>query len=314
MRLVFAGTPLFAAVALEALVAAGHEIALVLTQPDRAAGRGMKLLFSEVKQAALKAGLPLYQPASLRDPVAVETLAATGADAMVVAAYGLILPRDVLALFPYGCINIHASLLPRWRGAAPIQHALLAGDRETGICIMRMDEGLDTGPVYLRTAIEIESGETAASLHDKLAKIGAQKIVEALEDLATGELKPHAQPHEGATYAHKISKHQADIDWTRPATEIERAVRAFNPFPGAFSHIEGETIKIWAAEIPVHFDSGQAAQLPGEIVAVDDAGIDVRCGDGLLRLLQLQRAGGKRLTAAEFLRGFPLVPKQRFGE
>ena len=313
MRLVFAGTPEFAAVSLEALIGAGHEIVLVLTQPDRAAGRGMKLVSSEVKQVALRYGLPVYQPASLRDREAVERLAATAADAMVVAAYGLMLPKDVLSLFRYGCINIHASLLPRWRGAAPIQHALLAGDQETGICIMRMDEGLDTGPVFLSAAVSIEKHETAASLHDKLAALGARKIVEALTGIAGGKLQSQAQSHDGATYASKITREQALIDWKRSATEIERAIRAFNPFPVAHSKINDETVKIWAANVCAVGRAFVAINDPGVIVDVIEEGIVVVCGDGLLCLTQLQRPGGKRLHAADFLRGFPLQPGQRFG-
>lgn len=313
MRLVFAGTPEFAAVSLEALIGAGHEIVLVLTQPDRAAGRGMKLVSSEVKQVALRYGLPVYQPASLRDRQAVEKLAATGADAMVVAAYGLMLPKDVLSLFRYGCINIHASLLPRWRGAAPIQHALLAGDQETGICIMRMDEGLDTGPVFLRAAVRIEKHDTAASLHDKLAALGARKIVEALTGIAGGRLQPKAQAHDGATYARKITREQALIDWERSASEIERAIRAFNPFPGAHSKINDETVKIWAANVCAVGHASVVTAGPGVIVAVVEDGIVVDCGDGSLCLTQLQRPGGKRLDAADFLHGFPLRPGQRFG-
>lgn len=309
MRLVFAGTPAFAAAALEALVRSEHVIALVLTRPDAAAGRGMKHVPSEVKQLALSHGLEVFQPATLRDEDVVGRIAAVGADAMVVAAYGLILPANVIAAFPGGCINIHASLLPRWRGAAPIQHALLAGDRETGISIMRMDEGLDTGPVYMTESIPVDASETAGTLHDKLATLGAHAIVAALSDIASGRLQAQAQPAEGATYAHKITREQARIDWSRPAVEIERAVRAFNPFPGAFSEFDQQVVKVWRAE-PAGISSGQ----PGTVHAVSEAGIVVNCGDGALRLTELQRSSGRRLPAAEFLRGFPIAPGQRFAD
>ena len=307
MRLVFAGTPTFAAIALEALVHSEHEVVLVLTRPDSAAGRGMKQLPSEVKRLALQHALPVYQPATLRDPQVVEHIQSVAADAMVVAAYGLILPRNVIESFPHGCINIHASLLPRWRGAAPIQHALLAGDKETGVSIMRMDEGLDTGPVYLMQAIAIAEDETAASLHDKLAELGARTIVQSLAGIASDQLQPRPQSTEGATYAHKITREQARIQWAQSAAQIERAIRAFNPFPGAFSHFDQQLVKVWAANIRAG-GSGE----PGEVIDVANSGIMVACGSGALRLTELQRQGGKRLPAAEFLRGFPIAPGQRF--
>ena len=309
MRLVFAGTPTFAATALNALIHSEHKIDLVLTRPDAAAGRGMKRVPSEVKQLATEHELPVFQPATLRDPEAVRRIAAVGADAMVVAAYGLILPRSVIEIFSQGCINIHASLLPRWRGAAPIQHALLAGDSETGISIMRMDEGLDTGPVYLTESIPIDANETSSSLHDKLAELGARNIVTALNGIASGELQAHSQPADGATYAHKVTKAQAQIEWARPASEIERAVRAFNPFPGAYSRLDKHLIKVWAAQLAV-----AASDQPGLVTAVSDGGIVVTCGSGALRLTALQREGGKRLPAADFVRGFPIEPGQRFAD
>jgi methionyl-tRNA formyltransferase len=243
----------------------------------------------------------------LRDPAVVEHVRGFGADAMVVAAYGLILPRSVIEAFPHGCINIHASLLPRWRGAAPIQHALLAGDGETGISIMRMDEGLDTGPVYLLESIPIAANETAATLHDKLADLGARNIVKALAAIASGELQPKPQPADGATYANKITKAQARIRWSQPAAEIERAIRAFDPFPGAFSHFNQQLVKVWAAQL-VTDSSGQ----PGKVSATTEDGIVVACGSDALRLTELQRQGGKRLPASEFLRGFPIAAGQRF--
>jgi methionyl-tRNA formyltransferase len=307
MRLIFAGTPAFAAVALEALLDSAHQVALVLTQPDRPAGRGMKMVSSEVKRLALSHGLSVLQPATLRDADVVNSIASLGADAMIVAAYGLILPPEVLSVFQYGCINIHASVLPRWRGAAPIQQALLAGDRESGVSIMRMEEGLDTGPVFTIERIRIESRDTSSTLHDKLAGLGAQSIVRALAGIESGSLHAAPQSADGITYAHKITREQARIDWKLPAVELDRAVRAFNPFPAAFSFFDEQVVKVWDAEIA----SGSPAE-PGEIVAVSDAGIVVACGSGALCLTRLQRPGGKQLPAAEFLRGFPVRSGQRF--
>jgi methionyl-tRNA formyltransferase len=307
MRLVFAGTPAFAAIALEALLHSDHQIVLVLTQPDRPAGRGMKMVSSEVKRLALNHGISVLQPATLRDADVVKTIAGVGADAMIVAAYGLILPAGVLDAFPYGCINIHASVLPRWRGAAPIQQALLAGDGETGISIMRMEEGLDTGPVYTIERIRIEPRDTSSTLHDKLAALGARTIVPALAGIESGDL--HAVPQSGGeiTYAHKVTREQARIDWKLAAVELDRVVRAFNPFPVAFSYLDDQVVKIWDAKVA----SGTPAN-PGEIMAVSDAGIVVACGSGALCLTRLQRSGGKQLAVADFLRGFPVRPGQCF--
>ena len=297
MRLIFAGTPEFAAVALRALLAAGHEVALVLTQPDRPAGRGMALQASPVKVVAQTAGIAVFQPASLRDAQAQAQLAAVGADAMVVAAYGLILPQAVLDLPHHGCINIHASLLPRWRGAAPIQRAILAGDAESGVGIMQMEAGLDTGPVLHEARVPISAVDTAASLHDKLADLGARLIVEALDGRA---LTPRVQPDVGVTYAAKIAKGEAPLDWRCSAVELERQVRAFNPFPGATAGCGGQAVKIWAASA----EAGCAA--PGVVVAAGREGIVVGCGTGLLRLVEIQKAGGKRLSAGNFMAGTPL--------
>jgi methionyl-tRNA formyltransferase len=307
MRLVFAGTPAFAAVALEALVHSEHEIVLVLTQPDRPAGRGLKMVASEVKQLALRHGLTVSQPVTLRDGKVVKSIAEPGADAMVVAAYGLILPPDVLDVFPDRCINIHASLLPRWRGAAPIQHALLAGDSETGVSIMRMEQGLDTGPVFSMDRIRIEPRDTSSTLHDKLAALGAASIVRALTGIESDSLRAVPQSVEGITYAHKVTREQARIDWKLPAVVLDCAVRAFNPFPAAYSCFDGQVVKIREAEV---ISASSAA--PGEITSVSDEGVVVACGAGALRLTRLQRAGGKQLAAAEFLRGFPLRAGQRF--
>jgi len=308
MRLVFAGTPAFAATALEALLVAGHDVALVLTQPDRPAGRGLAMRPSEVKQLAQARGLALSQPATLRSDAAREALARTGAECMVVAAYGLILPQSVLDAFPLGCINIHASLLPRWRGAAPIQRAILAGDSRTGISIMQMDAGLDTGPVMLEEAIAIAPRETGGSLHDRLAALGGRCIVRALEELQAGTLRREPQPHDGVTYAAKLDKEEARIGWNRPAEELDRLIRAFNPFPGAVTTLEGAPLKIWSA-CPAQ---GRGLE-PGTVEEADEGRIVVACGAGALVLEELQRAGGKRLPVRDFQRGAGLRPGQRLG-
>jgi methionyl-tRNA formyltransferase len=305
MRVIFAGTPEFAARALAALIAAGHDIPLVLTQPDRPAGRGMKPSPSAVKQLALQHGLSVAQPLSLKDPQIQAALADVNADAMVVAAYGLLLPKAVLELPRHGCLNIHASLLPRWRGAAPIQRALLAGDRETGITIMQMDQGLDTGAMLLRARVAIADDDTAQTLHDRLAVLGAETVVQALDGLA--DLKAEAQDEAQATYAAKLGKSEALIDWNRSAQELERAVRAYNPFPVACARLDGEPIRIWKAAA-----LAQSAGAPGEIAKAGRAGILVGCGSGALLLEEVQKAGGKRLSAAQFLTGNPLRPGQRF--
>ncbi len=303
MRLIFAGTPDFAAQALRAIVAAGHEVALVLTQPDRPAGRGMALQPSPVKRLALENGIAVFQPPTLRDAAVQAQLAAVGAEVMVVAAYGLILPQAVLDLPRFGCLNIHASLLPRWRGAAPIQRALLAGDAETGVCIMQMEAGLDTGPVLLRGAFPIAAAETGATLHDRLAELGARLVVEALGKLP---LPGEPQPAAGVTYAQKIDKAEALIDWSRSAAELDRHIRAFNPFPGAQAQFAGQTVKLWRA-VPLA-DGGEI----GRILRVDRDGIVVACGSGALAVSELQKAGGKRLAVRDFLAGHPLKAGDRF--
>jgi methionyl-tRNA formyltransferase len=305
MRVIFAGTPEFAATALQAVLAAGHDVPLVLTQPDRPAGRGMAMQASAVKQLALKQGLPLYQPSSLKSGELRQPILEAKPDLMVVAAYGLILPQAALDIPRLGCVNIHASLLPRWRGAAPIQRAILAGDSETGVTIMRMEAGLDTGPMLLRESLAIAEGDTAATLHDKLAELGARLIVEALPRLERGELAGEIQPSDGVCYAPKLEKAEAALDWRRPAVELDRAVRAFNPFPGAFGQVDGQVIKVWRAERV----SGQG--VPGIVLAAGADGIVVACGEGALCLTELQKSGGKRLAAADFLHGFPLKPGQR---
>ena len=306
LRVAFAGTPEFAAQALDAILKAGYAVPLVLTQPDRPAGRGMKLSPSAVKQLALAHGIEVDQPEKLRTDAQRARLADCAPDVLVVAAYGLILPKAVLALPRLGCINIHASLLPRWRGAAPIHRAIEAGDAETGITIMQMDEGLDTGPMLLRRALPIAADDTTASLHDRLAALGGDCIVEALAALQCGQLSPTPQPAEGVTYAAKIGRAEADIDWSRPAAEIERAMRAFDPFPGAVSTLRDTAIKCWKAQVV----AGEGE--PGRVLAVDADGIVVACGRDALRCTVLQRPGSKRLPAGEFLRGFPVSAGERF--
>ena len=301
MRLFFAGTPEFAAHALAALHSAGHEIVLVLAQPDRPAGRGLKLVPGAVKTLAQERGLEVFQAASLKDAQTQERLRALGADLMVVAAYGLILPEPVLAAARLGAINIHASLLPHWRGAAPIQRAILAGDARTGISIMQMDRGLDTGPILAAEAISIAVDDTSATLRDKLAELGARLIVSTLLRLERGELRAQPQEDALASYAAKIAKAEAEIDWSEDAIVIERKIRAFNPQPGASAMAGKVALKIWRASVIV------AGGAPGTILEVDRDGIVVACGSGALRVQELQRAGGKRLAAAQFLAGFPLA-------
>ena len=337
MRLIFAGTPEFAQQALSALHAAGHDIALVLTQPDRPAGRGLQLHASAVKQFAVAHQLPLAQPRSLRldgkfpddARAAQDAIAQAQAQAMVVAAYGLILPAWALAAPALGCLNIHASLLPRWRGAAPIHRAIEAGDAQTGVCIMQMDAGLDTGAVLLRRAIDIGVDDTTATLHDRLAALGAQALLEVLAQAQPWVGQP--QSEDGITYAAKIEKHEALMDWSLPAAVLARRIRAFDPFPGAHTLWQGQPLKIWSAlalpapiEGPIRAGASAAtaadpnaapssadllladparAPTPGQVLQASDQGLDVATGDGVLRVLQLQKPGGKRLPVADFLRG-----------
>jgi methionyl-tRNA formyltransferase len=301
LRVAYAGTPEFARVALQAILDAGFPVPLVLTQPDRPAGRGMKLQPSAVKQLALERGIPVAQPRSLRldgkypeDAAAArETLLAARADVMVVAAYGLILPRWVLDLPPRGCLNIHGSLLPRWRGAAPIQRAVEAGDARTGIAIMQMDEGLDTGDTLLVQALDIAPDETSATLHDRLAALGASAIVQALREL--DRLPREPQPAEGVCYAHKIEKAEGAIDWTLPAAVLERRVRAFDPFPGMSFNLDGQAVKLWRAALRPELSGA-----PGTVLRADGQEVVVACGEGALSLLELQRPGGKRLPVRAF--------------
>lgn len=305
MRIIYAGTPHFAAHALESLLNE-HQVVAVLTQPDRPSGRGMQLTASPVKQLALQHGLHLMQPATLKSEAVQSQLAALDADVMVVAAYGLILPQEVLDLPRYGCLNIHASLLPRWRGAAPIQRAIQAGDAETGITIMQMDAGLDTGDMLLRHSCSISANDTAATLHDKLAALGASSIVEALRLLQANLLKPVRQDETAANYAAKLNKREALIDWSRDAEQIERAVRAFNPFPVCHTNFGELPIKVWqATSMSLHGE-------PGRVLAIDKRGITVACGTGALRLEILQRPGGKAQPASQFIQSVPVAVGDEF--
>lgn len=301
MRIIFAGTPDFAASALAALLANEQQIVAVLTQPDRPAGRGMQLTPSPVKQLAVQHRIPVLQPLTLKANEIQQQLATYQADVMVVAAYGLILPASVLQMPRYGCLNIHASLLPRWRGAAPIQRAILAGDAQTGITIMQMDEGLDTGAMLLEKTCAISALDTAQTLHDKLAKLGAEAIIEALNKLNHGNMTGVAQVAAQATYAAKIIKSEAQLDWTQSAAQLDRAIRAYNPVPGAYATLNGTTIKIWQAS-----ESAQMQGEPGTVLAINKHDIQVACGQGTLKLQILQRPNGKPLPVSQFVQGYSL--------
>jgi methionyl-tRNA formyltransferase len=327
LRVVFGGTPAFAARALEAILKSRHRVAGVLTQPDRPAGRGQKLLPSPVKQLAQAAGLPLLQPISLRDPDAQHAVGALRPDVIVVAAYGLILPRAVLDLPPCGCLNIHASLLPRWRGAAPIVRAIQAGDRETGICIMKMEAGLDTGPVAIVRTVPIQAGDTAGSLHDRLADVGAEAIIEALDAVDASREPPAEapgrpvacrgltfvpQPAAGITYASKVDKREVRIDWRRDAISLANHLRAFDPQPGAQSALARQPdvmLRLFGPTVERHpaGDAGEIGRAPGEVLSVTRHGIRVATGDGILQVSELQRPGGRRLPVEDFIRGHPVT-------
>jgi methionyl-tRNA formyltransferase len=308
MRLAFAGTPQFAERSLEAILSAGHDVALVLTQPDRPAGRGLQPSQSAVKRFALKHELEVFQPTSLSEPASLDRIVHARPEVLVVAAYGLILPQATLDSAVLGALNIHASLLPRWRGAAPIQRAILAGDRESGITIMKMDAGLDTGPIVEQRVVPIAEDDDAGTLHDRLAALGAEMIVAALRALETGHASYTPQPATGVTYARKIGKSELTLDWSRPARELSRAVRAFRPVPGAASTLAGFSVKVWEA----HDTAGSGE--PGCTLAAHRHGIVIACGQGALAVTRLQRAGGKRLSAEEFLRGHAIGPGTRFGQ
>lgn len=310
LRVGFAGTPAFAAEALAAILAAGHAVPVVLSQPDRPQGRGLRLAASPVKELALRHSLPVLQPPTLRTPEGRAPALAVPLDVLVVAAYGLILPAEVLAWPRHGGINIHASKLPRWRGAAPIQRAILAGDTATGVTIMRMDEGLDTGPMLDVVDVPIAQRATAGTLTARLAAAGAEAIVRVLARIARGDVPvATAQPADGATYAAKVGRDEARLDWTLAATTLDRVVRAFDPAPGAFTDFAGAPLKVWTAE-PVDGPPGPA---PGAVVAVGSGGIDVHCGEGALRLVTVQPAGGKRMSAAAFAAGRAVAPGVVFG-
>ncbi len=297
LKLIFAGTPDFAARHLAALLSSGHEVIAVYTQPDKPAGRGQKLTASPVKELALAHDLPVYQPASLRNDAAQAELAALGADLMVVVAYGLILPKAVLDTPRLGCINVHGSLLPRWRGAAPIQRSIWAGDAETGVTIMQMDVGLDTGAMIRKVTCPIASDETSASLYDKLAGLGPQALVDTLDAMAAGNTAAEPQDDALANYAEKLSKEEARIDWSMDAVAIERCIRAFNPWPISWFDVAGQTVKVWQAEV-VAQDHGQAA---GTLLKADKQGIEVATGQGVLRLLTLQPPGKKAMSVSDLL-------------
>ncbi|HJW81025.1 MAG TPA: methionyl-tRNA formyltransferase [Acidiferrobacterales bacterium] len=310
MNLVFAGTPDFAVPALKALLDAGHTILAVYTQPDRPAGRGRKLGMSAVKEFALERGLRVHQPATLKSEGEAETLRALQPDALIVIAYGLILPQSILTIPKYGCINVHASLLPRWRGAAPIQRAIEAGDASTGVTIMQMDEGLDTGAMLATAETPIGTDDTAATLHDRLAELGGRLLVETLARLARGELTPQAQDNTQASYAAKLNKEEARLDWNADAGLLARRVRAFNPWPVAYTTLDGQTLRLWHAQA----ENGAPAGRPtGTVLSADADGVRVQCATGALRVTRLQLEGGKVLDARAFLNGRPLPAGTRLG-
>lgn len=325
MKIVFAGTPEFAAQAMRAIYAAGHEIVLALTQPDRRAGRGMHLQASPVKEFALENNIPVLQPETLRrtsaDPQkkaqadeAYERLSSTDFDAMVVVAYGLILPQEILDISErpgrFGSFNIHASLLPRWRGAAPIQRAIEAGDAKTGVCIMQMDAGLDTGDTVLVSSLDIASDETSASLHDRLAQLGADSIVKALDTLQQGkDMNRVPQPNEGITYAEKILKSEAEIDWSLSAKEIDQRIRAFNPFPGATGHINELVVKLWDSRIP-EMGAISSAGSVGDVLGFSGDGVYIQCGQGVIEVMYMQKPGGKKIDAKTCLQSISVGQKQ----
>jgi methionyl-tRNA formyltransferase len=308
VNIVFAGTPAFSVSALQALLNAGHRIQAVYTQPDRPAGRGRRVVPSPVKQLALERVLPIHQPLTLKESAA--ELRALKPDAMAVVAYGLLLPKDILAIPKYGCINVHASLLPRWRGAAPIARAIEAGDTVTGISIMRMEQGLDTGPILSQAEISISEQDTARTLQDKLAMLGATVLVEALEKIAHGSVEPRSQDESQACYAHKLSKEEAWIDWRQSARSLERKIRAFNPWPVARTRLRDHSVRVWQARVESH--AGAEETVPGAVLSANADGIRVATGEGALALLRLQAEGGRVMDAAAFVNGHRVHAGDRF--
>jgi methionyl-tRNA formyltransferase len=304
LRIVFAGTPQFSVPTFQALALSGHELLAVYTQPDRPAGRGRQLTASPVKEVALELGIPVHQPASLKPREERDRLQALAPDLIVVVAYGLLLPKAILDIPRLGCLNVHASLLPRWRGAAPIQRALLAGDIRTGISLMRMETGLDTGPVYAYAEIAIGPRDTSADLHDRLATLGADALIRHLPAIAAGNLAPVPQDEQGVCYAAKLAKLEAGLDWRRDAVELERQIRGLNPWPVAETHAQGQVLRIWQAQVLASSESPSPA---GKVIAVSPQGVDVATGDGVLRLTVLQKSGGRALPASDFIRGFDLL-------
>lgn len=307
MKIIFAGTPEFSAVALQAVLASEHEILAVYTQPDRPAGRGRKLTASPVKALAVENNIPVYQPVSLKDEAAQKVLLALQADVMIVVAYGLILPKTVLQAPKYGCLNIHASILPRWRGAAPIQRAILAGDAQSGVTIMQMDEGLDTGDMLTIKRCDIEVEDTGSSLHDRLASMGAVALMHTLDDIDSGSLRPQAQDDSLAIYAHKLDKKEAQIDWQQDAAAIVRKIQAFNSWPVAYTDYNGKSLRLWLARL-IDCDAGRYnKQQCGEVVAESPEGIDIVADNGIVRIMALQMPGKKRIMVKDFINGQSLL-------
>lgn len=303
LKIIFAGTPEFSVAPLQALIESRHEVIAVYTQPDRPAGRGRSMKPSPVKEKALEAGLPVYQPVNFREEADLSELEALNADVMVVVAYGLILPQRVLDAPKHGCLNIHASLLPRWRGAAPIQRAIQAGDSESGVTIMQMEAGLDTGPMLYKSVIEIAETETGGELHDRLMPLGAEALLATLDLLVDDRLEPEIQDDSLANYAHKLQKKEAQIDWSQSAVEIARMVRAFNPWPVAYTQLQNKTLRIWQAEA-LSVDHSAA---PGNVIVTSADGIDVATADGILRITELQPEGKRKMSARDFLNAHDLT-------
>ena len=310
MKLIFMGTPDFSVGTLEALIAAGHEITLVVSQPDKPKGRGHELAPTPVKETALKHGLKVFQPKRLRDPETVKTLEETPADAIVVIAFGQIVPASILHMKKYGCINVHGSLLPKYRGAAPIQWAVIDGERESGVTIMQMDEGLDTGDMLLKGSVVLDEKETSASLFGKLSALGASLCVEALEKLEKGELTPEKQGESPTEYARMLTKEMGELDFSRDAVTLERLIRGFNPWPSAYTRLGDKTLKIWAADV---CEKQEPESQPGTVTEVAKQDFTVACGEGALKITELQLQGKKRMDAAAFLRGYHLEAGMKLG-